>query len=152
MKIKTRIIYAFNRALKYLRLLNIKSSQESIEHLLSTSDSLVRYGDGELNIIMGGGIHFQEFNPILRQRLIDILKDNNTIGLQIGIPISINTTEGYSKQVADFWNFNMSTGRFHWLKLCNHKKRYLNSCFTWCFTNQENKNEAAHCFSKILNL
>ena len=63
MKISTKFIYFFNRLLNKFFKLNILDTNSSIDLLLDTNVSLARYGDGELNIMMGGDIHFQKYHP-----------------------------------------------------------------------------------------
>lgn len=94
MRLRTRIIYRFNSILKYLLKLNILSTEESINYLIDNKCSLARYGDGELNIIMGGNIHFQDYNEELANRLKLILTEKQN-HIMIGIPIVINSTRDY---------------------------------------------------------
>ena len=60
MKISTHIVYIFNRLLNKLFKLKILDTDASIDVLNNSNLSLARYGDGELNIMMGGDIHFQK--------------------------------------------------------------------------------------------
>ena len=76
MKISTKFIYFFNRLLNKFFKLNILDTNSSIDLLLDTNVSLARYGDGELNIMMGGDIHFQKYHPELAYRLKKLLKNN----------------------------------------------------------------------------
>lgn len=151
-KLKTKAVYLFNQLLQYISPLRILSTEKSIDLIINNEYSIARYGDGELNIIMGGGIHFQDFNESLRRKLIYILQCKNENYFKVGIPIAINTTSGYNKEAATFWKKNMSTGRFHWFRLCNIKKEYINASFTWCLSDYQNKKEAAEQFKKIIKI
>jgi hypothetical protein len=54
------------------------SRLETLEYIIQNDLSIARYGDGECNLMMDGiGIHFQEYNPELRDRLIQVLRNNN---------------------------------------------------------------------------
>lgn len=82
---------------------NILDIEASTDLLLNNNLSISRYGDGELNIMNGGNIHFQPFNRDLAVRLKDILSscdDKST--LRIGVPLAINTTLGYNKRAKEF--------------------------------------------------
>ncbi len=46
----------------------------------------------------------------------------------------------------------MSTGRFHWFRLCNKNKEYINASFTWCLSDYQNKKEATEHFKKIIKI
>ncbi len=52
---------------------NILSYDESIDYIIKNKCSLCRFGDGEFNLISGGDVSFQKYNPLLAQRLKDIL-------------------------------------------------------------------------------
>ena len=77
MKVTTTLVYTFNRLLRYVSPLKIMDTSNSIDFLLSHNCSLARYGDGELNIMMGGNIHFQEYDIRLSERLKNILVSND---------------------------------------------------------------------------
>ena len=72
MRLSTFIIHQINLLLKKIPL-KIMSTEDSINYLLTNNVSISRYGDGELNLIMGGKIHFQEENKELAKRLKNIL-------------------------------------------------------------------------------
>jgi glycosyltransferase family protein len=148
MKLKTRAVYLFNRLLKYIYPLNILNTVDSINYLLNNNISLARYGDGELNIIMGADIHFQKYDKELADRLVHILSSDSE-NLKIGIPLAINTVEGYNQAAKFFWNMNMDTGRMHWIRFCGKRKQYLNASLTRCYIDYEKKEVSRIWFQKI---
>ena len=108
MKLKTYIVYSYNRALKYFLNLNILNTDESIDVIKNSNKSLVRYGDGEMSIILGGFINFQKYDEVLSRRLREILKSSES-NLEIGIPLAIKNTDGYNNAAKKFWKQNMDT-------------------------------------------
>ena len=65
--------------------------------LINKKMSLSRFGDGELDLIMGRNIRFQKFSPKLQQRLKEVLySQDSRIG--IGIPIEV-----FAKNKSRFW-------------------------------------------------
>jgi glycosyltransferase family protein len=152
MKITTPMVFTFNRLLRYIIPLNIRETSDSIEFLLINNCSLARYGDGELNIMMGGDIHFQKYDNQLAERLRNILKNNDNLLLEIGVPLAINTVKGYRKEVQDFWNMNMDTGRMHWVRFCGRKRTFLNASLTRCYIDYEEKSKSKVWFEKLTKL
>jgi len=152
MKITTTLVYKFNRLLKYISSLNIMDTSKSIDFLLNNNCSLARYGDGELNIMMGGDIHFQKYDIGLSERLKKILVSSDNSYLEIGIPLAINTVKGYRKEVQDFWNMNMDTGRVHWIRFCGRKRSFLNASLTRCYIDYEEKNMSRLWFKSLTKL
>lgn len=152
MKISTHIVYIFNRLLNKLFKLKILDTDGSIDVLNNSNLSLARYGDGELNIMMGGDIHFQKYNAELSLRLKSLIKNNQNKKLLIGIPLAINTVDGYKKEVKEFWEMNMDTGRMHWLRWCGLKRQFLNASLTRCYIDYEDKSKSKIWFEKLIGL
>jgi len=65
--------------------LRVVDEMETLSAIRERRASIARYGDGELEIMIGGGIYFQEHDPALAQRLRDILRSPKPNFL-IGIP------------------------------------------------------------------
>ena len=72
--------------------------------------------------------------------------------LEIGVPLAINTVEGYRKEVQDFWNMNMDTGRMHWVRFCGRKRTFLNASLTRCYIDYEEKSKSKIWFKRLTNL
>ena len=47
--------------------------EESIDYIIKKRCSLCRFGDGEFNLINGGDVAYQKYNPLLAQRLKEII-------------------------------------------------------------------------------
>lgn len=76
---------------KYLRkkyrkeLPAITNKEETLRCLVNKKCSIARFGDGELGLIFGKGIGFQQYDPELAARLKDVLRSNQGDNLYIGI-------------------------------------------------------------------
>jgi len=58
----------------------------SLQALLADRRSLIRWGDGESIIAMGGDLPFQNNSPELRQRMIDVLRNTQTMDYHFALP------------------------------------------------------------------
>ena len=70
---------------------DILNYNDSIDYIIDNKCSLCRFGDGEFNLINGGDVSFQKYNPQLAQRLREILKscfDSSDLNSNIRIAIS----------------------------------------------------------------
>ena len=148
MKLRTRVVYFYNRLLKYFINFKILNNDESIKIITNSSKSLARYGDGEMLIINGGYINFQEYNENLAIRLKEILLSDDE-NIMIGVPIAIKSTKGYNKIAKEFWKQNMDTGRMHWKKYCKKKKIYCNTNMTRLFRDYEDKSNSIRWFKNF---
>lgn len=50
-------------------------SEDEIQRLISDGKSLIRFGDGEINILLGLRNHYQEFSPRLRSMLRALVRE-----------------------------------------------------------------------------
>lgn len=151
MKITTFFVYLVNNVLKLFHP-HIMGTDDTIDHILTTNDSIARYGDGEMVLMLGGNIHFQKFDSSLKERLVEILRMPEQSGFKVGIPMALNSTIGLKKQAADFWHENLKTGKMHWVRFCNWRKSYINSSFTWCYVDYDDKEVAMKSFLKLFEL
>ena len=55
---------------------SILTYQETLDKIILEKKSIIRFGDGELNLLLGRGIGFQKSNLKLKKRLKEILKSN----------------------------------------------------------------------------
>ena len=55
----------------------IKDYNQTVDTLISSDKSIARFGDGEIKIISGESIEFQEYDAYLATRLKSILENKN---------------------------------------------------------------------------
>ena len=63
--------------LKHMKRFHIKNEQETINTLIHSNCSICRFGDGEINLIMGIDIPFQKASTFISQRLSHILSSQD---------------------------------------------------------------------------
>ncbi|MCC5927635.1 MAG: DUF1792 domain-containing protein [Cyclobacteriaceae bacterium] len=82
---------------------------DTIDYLLNTKKSFIRWGDGETNILMGGDLSFQEYDKELARDLRKLLIDSqNGTKLLLGIPhryLSVTKSEFHKqdKRFVGLW-------------------------------------------------
>ena len=69
---------------RYSKFLQIMDAKQTLEYLNNNCVSFCRFGDGEIAIMKGEAIAFQQFCPELASRLQEILRTNE-VKLLIGI-------------------------------------------------------------------
>ncbi len=97
-------IIVFKTLVFFNKLPNVKGIEDTIKTILKNNASLIRFGDGELYIMKGGHLGFQQKNQELANRLWQIFKENSTPKRLICIQGIIN---GFSKlfkpEVINHW-------------------------------------------------
>lgn len=51
------------------------SAAETINYICNTNKSLIRFGDGEFNIILGGNVHYQAYDDELKREMLQIIQN-----------------------------------------------------------------------------
>ena len=89
----------------------IKTIDETLDTLLNSDDSLIRFGDGEFKIIEGGSIYFQEYDALLAERLLEI------VNIESGMPDVFNNISALTFKARVFWLTNLYIHKKSYRKL-----------------------------------
>lgn len=115
--------------LKYLQLPKVIKAEETINALTSSRNSLVRFGDGEFNLIEGRDIGFQKASPKLSQRLAEVLTGDDD-NILVGIPDVFGGLSQYCEHVRNYWREFLPGNRQRIYSLLDLDKVYYDACFT----------------------
>lgn len=107
----------------------VRSIEETIDILSNSNSSVSRFGDGELNIAIGGSVYFQEYNEELSKKLRAILLSNST-SVYVGLPGMFYDDDRLNRQSRMYWSRYFIRRFFHLRNIFNYNKIYLNSSFT----------------------
>lgn len=115
--------------LQSIRIPKMIKARETIKELYSSRKSLVRFGDGEFNLIEGRDIGFQKASPLMSQRLAEVLTshDNNIL---VGIPDVFGSLSQYCTHVRSYWREFLPKNRDRIYSLLDMDKIYYDACFT----------------------
>lgn len=128
--------------------IKILSIEDTIKKIKKEKKSIARFGDGELDVIIGGDIGFQSKNEALAKKLLEILKENQDDCL-IGLPDAINTFENLTEESETFWIKNMEKNRKTWLKYLNTGMTYCNSNLTRLYIRYKDRSNAGKYFAML---
>lgn len=130
---------------------SVKSSLETIDYILEKCPSVSRYGDGELQIMLGGEIRFQSSNSQLATRLHEIIKSDEVNHI-VCIPDIFSSLEQY---VSDpnmgrcFWSSHLLFNRNNWYSCINLKKLYYDACISRFYMDREDKKISEKIIDKL---
>lgn len=142
-KIKNKCIYEFDKTKKkILFLLNehivrnlcrkpvVETMDQTIDRLIKGA-SISRYGDGEIDIILGRTEGFQKRDKKLAKRLKYILRQNGKYeNFLVGIPYIFEDLNIFTDKAIYHWQIRLNKERYKWYMLLNRKKLYSNSQVT----------------------
>lgn len=124
---------------------------ESIEYIKEHRCSLSRYGDGEIQVIRGGGNGFQSPNKKLGQKLKDVFLGDDAPNHMVGISKNFQTVSGLVGPM-NFWP--MITVKFYHLlsHLLSTDRVYLDASFTRFYFEREDKSRSLEQLNKIKSI
>ena len=132
-----------------LELPHIKGIDETINEILEKKVSISRYGDGELMLIVGEDLRFQNANPKLAKRLKEILKSNISNHI-IGLFDVYGDLSKYNEDFQDFLRkFFYTYKRKFQYSLIDMKKDYYNAFISRPYIIFQNKSKATEHFNMI---
>lgn len=131
-----------------LKILNI---EQSLNKIINNKLSICRFGDGELDIILGGKIGFQEYNEKLAVMLEEILKEKQEFCL-VGVPDAINNFDNITKESEEFWTKNMIRTRKIWLKYLHEDMEYCTANLTRLYIRYQDKSNCGKYFSMLKSI
>lgn len=107
----------------------VKSIEETLKKIIEDHCSVSRYGDGELNIMIGKDIDFQNYVPMLADKMKTILKNDDEKYL-VCLPDTLIKNNNCDKYTREWWARFMRAHRKDWGKLLKPGKVYYNTCIT----------------------
>lgn len=128
--------------------LNILDIEQSLKKIKDEKKSIARFGDGELDLIIGKNLKFQEHNPKLAKRLEEILKSDQDFCM-IGIPDVINGFYNLTEESEAFWIKNMERTRDIWLQYVNKDKEYCTANLTRLYIRYKDKSNCGIYFTMM---
>jgi len=98
---------------------NVLSSIDTVDYIVKNRCSISRYGDGELSVMEGIGISFQDANETLAKKLKNVAKNTDT-KMMVCIP-DIFDKKRYNKKIlkdssCKFWDNEKLKREFLWRK------------------------------------
>lgn len=98
--------------------INVLPILESLTYIKKNHASVVRFGDGEIDLMTGHSIPYQEHNDKLAKKLKQILQTKSDENLLVCLPDVFSNMERYNQNAQIFWEG-------HFLKYSNF---YLDNC------------------------
>ncbi|MDE7267536.1 MAG: GT-D fold domain-containing protein [Lachnospiraceae bacterium] len=135
---------------RYVKRLNILNTEETLKLMENESFCFLRYGDGEITIMKGGSIPFQEYDEKLAKRLKRLLRADKK-GLRIGIPYYYtHPVQNLNEFVSKFAR-SLSTQRKFLCQYCGKDITYIDTAITQVYQTYQ-KYDFKDYYSRMQNL
>ena len=127
---------------------SVMSIDETLDTLISSEKSLVRFGDGEILTLQGKDIALQKSDDELAE-CFKMLLTNKYEDLLVAIPDIFSNLDMYREESRLFWEEHLFKYRKVYEKYCDAGSRYGNSFITRCYYIFQDKSECGIWFAKF---
>ena len=130
--------------------LNILSSEQTLDEIISKNKSISRFGDGEFALILGKGIGFQKANKTLTKKLKEVLHNKrNRFLVGINIPYNKTYLDQYTYKSKQFFVNWVERERIGLFTLINLKRKYYSSFISRFYLEIEDKSIVPDYIKKL---
>ncbi len=133
------------------RQISVLSIDQSLDYLLEKGASVVRFGDGEMDLIAGSGIVYQEYDPELSARLREIMSMESDERLMVCLSDVFTGLERYSIDAQNFWKVHLYYHLSDYQEICR-APWYGSTFISRPYIDLEDKTPSAGYFSKLKQL
>ena len=128
--------------------IKILGIEDSIRKLRDERKSISRFGDGELDLIIGRALKFQEVNAELAKKLEEVLRSKQDFCI-IGVPDVLNEFNNLTEESEAFWIKNMERTRETWLKYLSEDMEYCTANLTRLYIRHKDRSHCGKYFSML---
>ncbi len=131
--------------------IKIRSIIETADFIKKNKSSLVRFGDGKIDIINHSNIPYQPYSPELAKQLKNILETQSDEKCLVALPDVFQNLERYNNSAQNFWKGHFE--RYHNFYQELHKSDwYANTFISRPYIDLEDKSSAAESFEAVRSL
>jgi glycosyltransferase family protein len=142
------VVYLFHEKILRDNKIKVHSIDETIDELLQTEKSMVRFGDGAIVMIKGGDLMLQKASPEVSKGLTQILSYQYD-DLMVALPDVFDTLSYYRSASRKFWRDHLLFCRKTYEKYCNPNRIYGASFVSRCYYCMEDRRNCTLWFAKI---
>ena len=131
--------------------IHVLSVDDTIKAVSNPKMSMIRFGDGEIQMIRGKALAFQKSNQELAEGLREALRahDENLI---ITIPDIFNGLDQYEKPSQEFWKDHLLFCRKIYYENCDPKTAYGSTSVSRCYSTLRDQSKSGAWFASMRSI
>lgn len=141
------VYFLYEKGILHNRI-RVHSVDETIDVLLHTEKSMVRFGDGEIVMIRGGDLMLQKASPKIAEGLAGILAYSYD-DLIVTIPGIFETLSDHRRESRQFWRDHLLFNRKTYETYCNPDRVYYSTFVSRCYYYAADRSGCGAQFAKI---
>ena len=136
---------------KQLDPIQVKGIDETLDYIIENKSSLIRFGDGEINMLAGHSIPYQDYDEELVSTMRDIIGQESRKELVVCLPDAFIDRFRFTSWAIPFWKDHMDHYMDFYRELCNDSW-YGSTFVSRPYIDFEDKNQAKAQFEKLKSI
>lgn len=91
---------------------------DTLNYVMAHSSSVARFGDGEMDIITGHSIPYQDYDENLANELKNIISSESNESLVVCLSDVFEGLDRYNQSAVDFWKQHLNNNYIYYKSLC----------------------------------
>lgn len=126
----------------------VATVDETIKALVEGNYSIARYGDGEIKLVAGRNISFQDATPLAVSKLREVLS-SDVDGLLVGIADIFGDRSRYNEKANKYWKKHLNKFRRVWYRYLIKGKKYYNASMTRQYIALNDRSQGIEIYNKM---
>ena len=136
---------------KQLDPIQVKGIDETLDYIIEHNSSLVRFGDGEINMLAGYSIPYQNYDEELVSIMRDIIGQESREELVVCLPDAFTDRFKFTSWAIPFWKDHMDHYMDFYRELCSDSW-YGSTFVSRPYIDFEDKSQAKSQFEKLKSI
>ena len=136
---------------KQLDSIQVKGIDETLDYIIESQSSLVRFGDGEINMLAGHSIPYQDYDEELVSTMRDIIGQESQEELVVCLPDAFTDRFKFTSWAIPFWKDHMDHYMDFYRELCSNSW-YGSTFVSRPYIDFEDKSQAKAQFEKLKSI
>ena len=136
---------------KQLDSIQVKGIDETLDYIIENKSSLVRFGDGEINMLAGHSIPYQDYDEELVSIMRDIIGQESREELVVCLPDAFTDRFRFTSWAIPFWKDHMDHYMDFYRELCSDSW-YGSTFVSRPYIDFEDKSQAKAQFEKLKSI
>ena len=136
---------------KQLDPIQVKGIDDTLDYIIENKSSLVRFGDGEINMLAGHSIPYQDYDEELVSTMRDIIGQESREELVVCLPDAFTDRFRFTSWAIPFWKDHMDHYMDFYRELCSNSW-YGSTFVSRPYIDFEDKSQAKAQFEKLKSI
>ena len=131
--------------------IQVRGIDETLDYIIEHNSSLVRFGDGEINMLAGHSIPYQDYDEELVSVMRDIIGQESREELVVCLPDAFTDRFRFTSWAIPFWKDHMDHYMDFYRELCSNSW-YGSTFVSRPYIDFEDKSQAKSQFEKLKSI